>query len=77
MYVSLGLNKGTYNKWLIPSNNNDNDGRRERELTHAFFYPKKPSLRKPELQRRMFKLLSKKEEKTRPTLICRRGRLYV
>ena len=40
MYVSLRLNKGTYNKWLIPSNNNDNDGRRERELTHAFFYPK-------------------------------------
>ena len=37
----------------------------ERELTHAFFFTqKKPSLRKPGLQqRRMFKLLSKKEEK--------------
>ena len=39
----------------------------ERELTHAFFFTqKKPSLRKPGLQqRRMFKLLSKKEEKKR------------
>ena len=65
MYVSLRLNKGTYNKWLIPSNNNDNDGRRER-ADSCVFLPKKYSLRKPELlQRRMFKLLSKKEEKKR------------
>ena len=40
MYVSLGLNKGTYNKWLIPSNNNDNDGRRER-ADSCVFLPKK------------------------------------
>ena len=65
--ISLQLKKGTYNKWLIPSNNNDNDRRRERADSFVFL-PKKPSMRKLCLAVPHVQIIVQKNPETNPLL---------